>query len=298
METQDKLFKLDLSIQDERFDIDEMSYYRLYIALGESNLRVCVIDSLQNRCLLIEDYGFYKKQDIQELISSLNRIYDNDRYLKANFWQSVSIIFKGQSFSLVPQKLFDANHADKYIQFNSIENTSENQVLFAEQPAFEAVNVFQAKQKLVDWFKQTYRSREIDFYHQTLPFNEGIKAMGKSKRTNNLHIFVEGNYIITSVLKSNQLEFCNIFSYKTSKDFIYFVLFVMDEHRLDREQTEVTLYGNINQLAEVFKFLRTYINKVNINSEKPDWVSFSYFFDEAPLHYYFDLYSAHLCKSI
>ncbi|NJO80506.1 MAG: DUF3822 family protein, partial [Cyanobacteria bacterium RM1_2_2] len=54
----------------------------------------------------------------------------------------------------------------------------------------------------------------------------------------------------------------------------YFVLFVMDEHRLDRENTEVTLYGNISHVAEIFKLLRTYINKVSIIGEKPDWVSF------------------------
>jgi hypothetical protein len=51
-------YKLIKKIKDERFDEDLIHQYYLLIHIGPRDLQVGVIDSVENRILLLEDYVF------------------------------------------------------------------------------------------------------------------------------------------------------------------------------------------------------------------------------------------------
>lgn len=299
MAIKDKAYKHEINIKDNTFDIDAMNNYRLYILLGENSLQICVADSIQNRCLILEDYRFYSLPQTDALIASLNRIYDNSLFLKANFWQNITIIVKNNPFTLVPRELFQANQSEKYLQYIT-EVGQEMQILHAPQASAEAINVFVMESKLYEWFKQTYPNRTLNFLHPTTTFIEGIKKqipiVKRPRGEYQAHIYVNVSYLIITVWKDGNLEFCNTFRYQTSQDFAYFVLFVLDELRLNRETCKVRLYGSIQPISEVFRILNTYISDLLIWSEKPNWLAFSHDFDEVTQHFYFNLYSTHLCR--
>ncbi|NJO02547.1 MAG: DUF3822 family protein [Bacteroidia bacterium] len=290
----DKIFKQEVSIKDEKFDIDDMSYYRLYITVGEDNFRFCVIDSLQNRCMLLEDYHFFRKLSSEELVSSLNRIYDSNLFLKANFWQSVSIVLKGNAFTLVPREFFEESSPEKYLRLVA-PKLEQMLVVVAEQQSLDAVNIFQADNNIVNWFHQTYPTRVIEFLHQTSAFIEGTRHLSRDSDVPSVHAFVEASYMIINVMREDQLELCNVFPFKSGNDLIYFTLFVMDELRLDKDTTPLFLYGNIELESEIYRSIRSYLGRVTIQSELPPWSQFNYQFQEASTHYYFDLFSMHLC---
>lgn len=292
METTDKTFKQELSITDEKFDIDEMSYYRLYISIGSDNLRLCAVDSIQKRCVLLSDYRFFGRHTTADLISTLNWIYDGDGYLKANFWQSVNVLMKGNPFTLVPKEFFDESSPEKYLQLVSAD-TRDMKVVVSEQQTVDAVNLFYADEQLIDWFHQTYRTRVIEFVHQTAPFIEGIRTL-KMDSAQSLHIFIENGYVIIGVIQEEKLQFCNVFRYRMPQDLLYFVLFVIDEIRLDKNTIPTRLYGQIEEKSEIFVTLDRYITHLEIYHPLPSWLSFGYQFNEVSNQYYFDLYSMFL----
>ncbi|MDX2305052.1 MAG: DUF3822 family protein [Microscillaceae bacterium] len=294
MKTDDRIFKQELSIKDTEFDIDSMAFYCLYISVGHDNLRFCIIDSKSNRCVLLEDYRFFNQLSTDELIASLNRIYDNDLFLKANFWQKINIIPKGLPFTLIPREFFEESSPEKYLNLSAYKNESYL-VVAAEQQSVDAINIFYAEKKLVNWFHKTYPTRVIEFTHQSAAFIEGVKRQNPKSKQSQTHIFIDNNYFILLVVKEGQLEFCNVFPYHTSNDFIYFVLFVMDELRLDKESCPVKLYGNIDHNSEIFQLIRTYMVYVSVINEQPNWLKFGFAFEEINNYQYFDLYGMHLC---
>ncbi len=294
MEIVDRLFKQDISVKDDKFDIDNMNSYRLYLSLSANSLRFSIIDSGQDRCMLLQDYRFFGNLNRDDLVSALNRIYDSDLFLKANFWQSVSINIKGKAFTLVPREVFNEDNPEKYLKYVS-RDTHENLVVVQAQSTLEAVNVFYVDKVLVNWFHQTYPTRVIQFTHQSAAFIEAIRKIGRNSKGTQMHLFLDNNFFLCGVLEKSQLTFCNVFNYRSAQDFLYFILFVADEQRLEAENISIFLHGYVDPVSEVFKLLSTYFQDVQLYTDKASWLNFSYAFDEVPLHFYLDLLGMHLC---
>ncbi|MCU0447423.1 MAG: DUF3822 family protein [Microscillaceae bacterium] len=296
MNIQDKVFKQETNIKDPSFDIEAMNYYRLFICLGEDSLRFNVVNSRDNKCLLLEEFRFFSRLSVEEQMEALNRIYDNDLFLKANFWFGIYLIIKASPFTLVPREFFDEVNPVKYLQHITPIHTNQ-QIFVNEQRSLDAVNVFLNDNLLIQWFKQTYPNRHLQYIHQTQAFIEGIRRNNLIVNRPQMHVLIEPNYLIISVLNGDDLEFCNTFQYRVAADFVYFVLLVMDELHLDKQACELTLYGKINPISEIYKLMRTYVGQVKIYDEQPDWVKFSSDFDGLPHTYYFDLYGMALCAT-
>ena len=72
------------------------------------------------------------------------------------------------------------------------------------------------------------------------------------------------------VLKDSQILFYNIFEYQTKEDFIYYILFTLEQLELSSEETNISLTGNIDEHSELYKILYTYVRNVSFfNSKNP-----------------------------
>jgi hypothetical protein len=273
-----------------------MNFYELFISVGEDGFRFIVTNSQDQRCLLIEEYQFFSRLKVQEILACLHKIYDTSLYLKANFWFSINVIVRDSPFTLIPWEYFDENQAEKYLKFTQ-QQLSNLQIKVNRQKQPNAMNVFGVDNQFVEWFSQAYPNRNINFLHQTQVFIEGIQRQNQGKKGfDQIHVYIEPTYFIIGVWQENKLTLMNIYHYRTAGDFIYFLLFVMDELRLSREDCPVRLYGKINSISEIYKNANTYLNNVRIYNEKPSWLKFNSDFENISDNYYFDLYSAVLCR--
>ncbi len=291
----DKLYKLDTYIKSDKFDVEDMSYYQLCISLSREHFRFCAINTLDHQCLLLQEYRFFTRLDTDELLSTLNRVYDNDMFLKANFWKGISIIQKEQPFTLVPQALFEASAPERYLQLVK-PKTDKEYLVSNPQERLEAVSLSYVDVKVKQWFAQTYPMRDIQFVHQTTAFLEGIYQKFPHSEGTSSHIFVENNHFMMAIIREGELEFCNVFSYRDANDFIYYALFVFDELRLSRENSPLYIYGNVDPISAIYQKLQTYFGAVELLTENPEWINFEYLFEDIPNYHYFDLYSLYLLR--
>lgn len=295
MPTQNQLFKEELRIADKDLDVNDLGYYRLLLSLGEQEFKIGVVSSLEHRCLALEEYRFYHPLSSEELIGFLNSIYDNHAFLKANYWMSINVMFKNSPFTLIPREFFIETDPSPYLKYTSA-NTQQERVIVAEQSSLDSVNIFSVNPLLTEWFEQTYYNKDINFMHQTQVFVEASKNQHNSTESIHTHLFIENGYFLISVFKDKKLELCNTFPYKTSKDFIYYVLFILDEMRIDKESTLLYIYGNVTQESDLLKLLQRYIYEVKLIDQQARWLAFSYEFDTIPHSMYFDLYGMYLCS--
>ena len=68
-------YKLIKKIKDERFDEDQIHQYHLLIHIGTRDLQVGVIDSRDDRMLLLEDYVFPSLSSHDDLTQVLEQTY-------------------------------------------------------------------------------------------------------------------------------------------------------------------------------------------------------------------------------
>ncbi len=287
----DKIYQLETYVKSDKFDVEDMSYYQLCLSISNEHFRFCAVNSLDHSCLLLQDFRFFARQSADELLNTLNRIFDNDMFLKANFWKSINIIQKGQPYTLVPTKFFEEAAPERYLKPIS-PKTDKRSIITHAHEAFEMTSISYVDKNLQNWLRNTYPTRDLKYVHQTDAFLKGIALQVRpNNQESTVHIFVENNHFLLKVLgKQGGLEFSNVFSYRHTNDFMYYVLFVLDELRLSKDDTPLFVYGTLNPVSEIFKNLQLYFGAVELVTRNPDWIRFEYLFDEISNYHYFDLY--------
>lgn len=288
-------YRLNKRVKDDKFTPDEIGKYNLNLQISQNLFRICITDPEYNRCLFIEDYSLDNLYPDQ-LIEQLATIYDNHEVLKAGFWRSIRLAIKDIDFSLIPNSLFDQQYARDYLKINIGQDIVQDQdIFYYSQKSTNAVSIFCANKKIIDWFKAQYPGKSIKLVHHTSAFIEGILYNSKSMTERELFVHVEKNFLTIVVKNDTGLEFCNSFYFSTTEDFLYFVMFVYNQLQLNPDKNPLTIFGEITPDSPVYKKLFKYIRHIKFGN-KPSSIRFCYKFDEVFDHRFFDLYSMHFCE--
>lgn len=290
-------YKLNNSVKDSRFETDNLAKYHLSFQVNFELFRTCVIDSESNRCLFLEDYTLYDIYTTSDLLEQLDILFEDHVLLKAGFWKSITLGVKNTQFSLIPESLFEKDYLKEYLTLNTtLDKEPDEEYHYFKQKQTEAVNVFATNKRLTNWFSSMYPLKQIRVVHHTAPMIEGIMLQKTTAAAEKcIYIQVEQYFLTITVKQGKKLIFCNSFTFNTSEDFVYFILFVFDQLELNPERCPVVVFGEITHDSESFSKLYKYIRHLSFGS-KPEFIRFGYQFDEVFDHRYFDLYNMHLCQ--
>jgi hypothetical protein len=295
LKTATKDYKLFKKIKEDKFDVDQLHQYDLNLLIGNRDLQVSVVDKNEGRCLLVEDYIISSVNSYGKLIEVFESIFDNHHLLKAGFWSSIKIGFKGNKFSLVPASLFSPDSVFDYLKFNSKVSTDFDELLYFRHLKSDAVNSFAINKRLYNWFEGLYPDKEVGYIHQSSALIEGVLAQLDNYPKDSVFIYVDRFklHIITS--KDDKLEYYNQFYIKQFSDYIKYILTVMNGLGRDQLKTNVVLWGYIGKQSKHYLEFAKYIKNISFG-DRPKFLEFGYLFDELQDHHYFDLYNVHLCE--
>jgi uncharacterized protein DUF3822 len=295
LKTTTKDYKLLKKIKEERFDVDQLHHYNLNLLLGNRDLQLSVIDKRDNRCLLVEDYIISSVNSYSRLIEVYEQIFDNHHLLKAGFWSSVKIAFKGNKFALVPASLFSPNTVFDYLKFNSKVSKENDELLYFRHLKTDAVNSFAVNKRVFNWLDTLYPGKQIGYIHQSSSLIEGVLSQLDNYPNDTIFIYVDRFklHIVTS--KNKKLEYYNQFYIKQFSDYIKYIMTVMKGLNRDQLSTNVVLWGYLGKQSKHFNEFAKYIKNISFG-DRPKFLKFGYLFDELQDHHYFDLYSVHLCE--
>ena len=280
--------------KDDVIDIDQLMDYHLSILVAKNELSISVVNSSNNRCLLGEKHTFSEGNNIQAVIHACDQVFEDHHLLKAGFWGQITVAVANNSFTLVPNSLFEENNKSKYLALhNEIE---ENQTVCSYQhKSLGATSVFAINEELMTWFKGMYPAKEVKFIHQTSSFIEGVLHNNKSSTPKSIYLNCEGNTLTIAVLNKGQLDYCNNFQYATAQDIVYYTLFVMNELYLSTESIPMTVWGDINLKSTTFLNLYKFIRFIDLG-EKPKTLTYSYAFDEIDENALFNTHNIYHCE--
>lgn len=292
MQTAALNYKLIKKIKDDRFDEELIHQYYLLIHIGQRDLQVGVIDSQEDRMVLLEDYVFPALASQEELTHLLDNLFDAHAFLRAAFWKSIKISIKNNKFVQVPEALFVPGAEAEYLRFNAYLEDDE-EVLSIPNDRIKAITVFAVQRELKQWLMNLYPNNTPVFMHQSSVLIEGVTHFAQNKKDNLLYIYVDRFKLHILSCKNGNLQYYNQFVIKQFSDYIKYIMLVMKSLNLSQSSSQVLLWGYIGKNSPHYHEFYKYISNV-IFGHRPKYLTFGYMFDEVQDHHFFDLYSMHL----
>ena len=294
METAAVSYKLIKKVKDDKFNVDHLQHYSLLLQIGVRDFQVCIIDTRENRCLLLEDYVMASIKSHSALIEVLTKLFEEHHLLMAGFWKSVKFSFKNNKFSLVPAPLFVKEALYDYIRLNAEVNTDTEELLYYKNIKSNVVTVFAVNKMLLSWIKKVYPTLEVGFVHQSCTLIEGLLATNTNYSKDTMYVYIDRFKLHVITLNNGQLEYYNQFPIKQFSDYVKFIMLVMKGLQLDQNSSNVMLWGYIGKQSPHYVEFHKFIRNISFG-DRPDYIKFSYAFDEAQDHHFFDLYSIYPC---
>ena len=211
---------------------------------------------------------------------SLNRLNLSDK----GFAQVTINLANGYS-TLIPNKLFDENQLDNYLNYNfeTIDHTIAD---FDSLKTVEAKNCYLLFKKERDDIYQLFSNATIG--HQSTSFIELNRASDSS-----VILEMHPTHFQLMHVRDHHFKIFNCFAYENAEDLLYYVTYALRQLKIEKE-TVVELSGWIDEKSTLYKKLKEYlpelkIRKATISPIKPGCIPLS------ELHQFNQVIRQHIC---
>lgn len=292
MQVRTEHYRLLKKIKDDRFEEEALHQYQLFLHIGIRDFQVLVVSDDQ-RVLLLEDYVLPEVSSPQELLTSLQDLFESHAVLSAGFWGNIKISFKTQKFVQVPTALFNEDSMLEYLMFNAQVDEQEETILKTQHNKQDTITVFAVSTELIEWLKSIYPNSKAVLVHQSAALIEGVLAESVKYSNNTLYVYIDRFKLHIVSCNKGKLIYYNQFIINQFQDYVRYIMLVMKSLKMDQHTSQVVLWGYIGKNSPHYHEFYKFISNVSFGA-RPASLRFSYFFDELQEQHFFDLYSINL----
>ena len=278
-----------LSLVDDLFDGRQAKGYRLALQLGTSGLIAAVWDDVYNKMLAFERFSFQKVYNAN-LLAGLGSAAIGQSAILSYPYKKVSLAIVNSKSTLVPNALFDSDKKEALLKFNHPLEEGESTAI-DNLSNLGAKNIYALPKAIEQQFRELYPT--LSLMHCSSPLIERVLLINKNTNTTHVVINVQSDKFEIILVNAGKLLFFNTFTFRAPADFIYYVLFVFEQLKLNTETANVELMGDVDKNSEVFQLLYKYIRPIKFAS-RPDNFDYSFKIAALPSHQYYNLFSQFL----
>ena len=279
-----------ISLVDESLDAQRVNDYQLLLQVGFDGLACSMVDIKKNKFLALETYTFQNSYNYQFLCENINDIVGKHPFLAKTFNNVQASVVNNKS-TLIPNPLFEEDSKMDYVKFNfSLEN--DENIAVDNLKNLEAKNLFALSHSLENTLKKLYPS--IKIIHHSTALLENLILNFKNQPDKKIIAHIQFSHFEIIVLEGKNLLFYNSFRHQTSEDFIYYLLFVYEQLKLNPETMELMLLGEVERNSAIYSILQKYIRHIKFHSRNDNF-EYSYKLNSLPKHFYYNLFSQYLC---
>ncbi|MGD0581318.1 MAG: DUF3822 family protein [Bacteroidales bacterium] len=274
---------------DETLDINATENYELSVEMSAHDLAFCIFDGIRNKFIMLR--SFVPEDQKKFTPDQVRSIITKDDFLKKNYGK-VHCVLSSSRFTLIPEALYDPGRKDEYFSFNH--TISESSVIFTDR-------LKDPDSYLLFAFSKPYAEIIREFFPKSVPLHhlrplfDQIHHERKNPGDNYIHAHIEADYFNLIIYSNNTLQLCNSFLYRNVSDILYYILNVFRNLNIKQEET-IVLSGLAERFDDLSSNLSLYIRNIKYAGLTGNF-TFSYVFNEIPLHRYITLFSAGSCES-
>ena len=245
--------------------IEKTSNIKLSIHISLNGLSFCIIDLISKEIDFLRTYSLSKNSSTpKELLKTLKKGFKENGELRNSF-SSVKIIHYNNLSTVVPEPLFDKKNALSYLKFNS-KILQNDYVAYDRIFNNECVNVFIPYVNINNYIFKMFDSFVYNHYSSIIL--EKVKLNEKNTTTPSLYLNININHMEITYFVKNKLVFYNRFDFNTKEDVMYYLLFTIDQLKLNPEEIPIVITGNISEDDDNYKIIYKYIRNVSIFSSE------------------------------
>jgi hypothetical protein len=236
------------------------TFRKLSIQVGLNGLSFCVVDTISNKILAFEKVSFKTPSTPYLMLKELKAILNQKSDIGSNF-SEVVVIHKNNMFSLVPKPLFNVDELPNYLKFNA-KIMANDLIAFDEIPNQEMVNVYVPYTNINNYIFDLFG--EFEFKHSgTVLINKLLNQTRVSPEPI-CYVQVAEKEMEMMVVSEKKLTFYNQFEFKTKEDFLYYLLFSLEQLQMNPEKIQLKLFGKIEEGDPIYDLCYQYIKHISV----------------------------------
>lgn len=272
---------------DEALNKEFSEQYELSIQLSQEGFSFCIFHPENNKYLSIETIRLTENLNESKMVNVFEEAIRTHEWLLLNF-RTVKVYFENEFSTLIPASIYDEKNNDLYARFNftiATDHICKTDYI----KSTDAYLIYTLHDELLKKFQALFPG--CKFYSSTANLLESLLIQYKNLVTEKrMFVNVRNSFIDIVILEENKVLFVNSFRYSSPEDFIYFIIFVIEQLKLNPETIELAFSGLIDKNSRFFENVYQYIRHVKFQ-KLPSSHTYSYLFSEVPAHYFYNLLS-------
>lgn len=235
-------------------------YNKLSIQVSLNGLSFCVLDTLSNTLVVSERIRFKNELTPYAVQKEIKQLFEKNRIQEVKF-SEVVVIHRNNLFSLVPKALFNKDELANYLKFNA-KILANDHLEYDEINNLDLINVYVPFVNINNYIYDLFGSFEF-MHHGTVLIQNLMNGYGNGNEPI-LYVHITEEQMDITVIQGKKLLLYNNFSFTAKEDFIYYLLFTMEQLRLDTETTKLKFFGDIEEGDDLYQLSHKYIKDISI----------------------------------
>ncbi|MEM1122982.1 MAG: DUF3822 family protein, partial [Bacteroidota bacterium] len=242
---------------------NNITNYKLSILCGVDSLSYC-IHGLDEGTLVLKQFDLFKNQTLDSeaiIIDSFKEIWEIDSLLSLAF-PNVSVALIRPSYTIIPTKFYQPNKKADYLKpLKSAANTQE--IYQANDlDGISAKLIFSFPQVVANFFDGQFHNG-VKYFNSLTPLINGIAQ--KMVQLDGKHLWLNVHPHLLQILffDGQELIFSNQFPFETEKDFLYYVMLIYNQFKLNPEEIPLHISGQLVKESAIYKSLYRYVRHIS-----------------------------------
>ena len=235
----------------------------LSIQVNLNGLSFCILNRTSKAIEHLHQVDFDKTFTPHELLPVLKQELSSKLVFSDDF-SDVVVVHQNELSTLVPDDLFDERNNADYLKHNS-KILKSDYIAYDDISAITAKNVYVPYVNINNYIFDTFGG--FTYKHSLTVFCELVMGAQNYKEDKLVFINVNSMSFEMVVSKNGQLILTNIHQYFSKEDFIYFILFTLQQLNLDPNEQPIVLSGKIKKGDDLYELLYTYVRHIDFNRE-------------------------------
>lgn len=236
------------------------NFNKLSIQVSLNGLSFCVLDTIGNTILKSDRLVYEKSLTPFELQNHLEQLFKTHN-LDTGQFSEVIVVHSNGLFSLVPKSLFNVNELANYLKFNT-KILANDHIAYDDLENCDMVNVYVPFVNINNYIFELFG--EFEYKHNGTVLVQALLNNSSANKEPICYVHLDGQQMAITVIGQKKLLFYNSFNITSKEDFIYYLLFTMEQLKLDTESTKLKLFGTIEQGDEVYDLCYKYIKDISL----------------------------------
>nr|WP_236262908.1 DUF3822 family protein [Aggregatimonas sangjinii] len=238
----------------------ENDFYRLSIQISLNGLSFCMLDTVSHTVISSEHVLFHKELTPYQVLEELKQLVEKNNIQKTAF-SEVVVIHRNNLFTLVPKPLFHADELANYLKFNA-KILANDHIAHDEIEGYELMNVYVPFVNINNYLYGLFG--EFVYKHHGTVMVQSLLSEQGSGESPICYAHLSEQQLDITVVAGQKLQLFNNFDYSTQEDFLYYLLFTLEQLKLNPETIKLRLFGEVEENDTIYKLCYDYIKNIAI----------------------------------